>query len=56
MKVISDANADAIQLQGADENAAPGIQAGSIIDVVSNGSLFFVNGKVNGTGSAMSTT
>ena len=60
MTVISDANADAIQLQGAasagTDAPVPGIQAGSFIDIVSNGSLFFVNGKLNGTGSAMSTT
>tara|TARA_Y100000361_G_scaffold146363_1_gene156692 strand:+ start:585 stop:1208 length:624 start_codon:yes stop_codon:yes gene_type:complete len=56
LSMISDANADAIQLEGANEASEPGIQEGSVIDVVSNGSLFFVNGKLNGTGSSMSTT
>ena len=55
---ISDANADAIQLQGAMSASGlePGIQAGSFIDIVSNGSLFYINGRLNGTSSAMSTT
>ena len=58
LSVSSSANADAIQLQGAmsASGGEPGIQAGSFIDIVSNGSLFFVNGRLNGTGSAMSTS